>query len=62
MFPYSSYTGHLKDYHTYGWHRRKVFAAVRIVRTVTKHTSLVVQRVHVCVQPPRFKGAAVMSE
>lgn len=61
-FPYSSYTVHLKDYHTYGWHRRKVFAAVRIIRTVTKHTSLVMQRVHVCVQPPLFRGAAVMSE
>lgn len=40
-FPYSSHTVHLKDYHTYGWHRRKAFASVRIVRTVTKHTSLV---------------------
>lgn len=38
-FPYSSHTVHLKDYHTYGWHHRKVFASVRIVRTVTKHTS-----------------------
>ena len=58
-FPYSSYTVRLKDYHTYGWHRRKVFASVCIVRTVIKHTSPVV---HVCVQPPPFRGAAVMSE